>query len=471
MPLMTLIIVAILLLAYLLIATENLTKMNKAAVAVFAGTLGWVLYISYGSDFVMSEHPTEYVAFLNGMVPTSATVKQFIAQNIFLKYVGEASEIVLFLLATMTIVEILYNNGCFDFISQLLRTRSSKKMLWMLSCVTLVISANLDNLTTTVMMLTIMHGVVQSRRQRMLFGSAIVLAANWGGAVTVIGDPTGLVLWNIGAVTPSTFFLALVIPCLIAWFLPTWWIGRMLPERVDVAWISMPYRGDDTRLNVGQRLAMLIVGIGGLWFIPSFHSITKLRPFLGAFCVLAILWIVNEIFNRNLHTDEMIQRRIPRVLQYGVLQMMLFVMGIMLAVGVVQETGALRDLSQFFTKHLNDNIWIGGALMGLLSTVVDNFATAMPMIAMHPIQPSALTDMSMAGGPASFAQNGAYWLIIAYAVAAGGNILCIGSMSGLALIKMERLHVGWFLKNVGWKSMMGSLLGFVILWVVITFFI
>ena len=109
--------------------------------------------------------------------------------------------------------------------------------------------------------------------------------------------------------------------------------------------------------------------------------------------------------------------------------------------------------------------------MGLLSTVVDNFSTAMPMIAMHPLQPSALTDMNMAGGPAPFTQNGAYWLIIAYAVAAGGNILCIGSMSGLALIKMERLHVGWFFKNVGWKSMIGSLLGFVILWVVITFFI
>lgn len=304
---MALIIVAIALLGLLLIATEKVTNINKAAVAVFAGTLCWVLYICYGADFVTSQHSSEYTDFLSGAVPTSVAVKQFIASNIFLKYVGRAAEIVLYLLATMTIVEVLNNNGCFDFLKQLLRTRNSQKMLWMLALITFILSANLDNLTSTVMMLTMMHGVVQNRRQRMLLGSVIVMSANMGGALTVIGDPTNLIIWNKNAVSATNYSLAIALPCLLAWLLPTWWIGRELPERVDSGWIVMPYRGDDTRLNVWQRLMMLIVGIGGLWFIPTFHDITKLSPFLGAFCVLSVLWIVNEIFNRRLeNVDKMI---------------------------------------------------------------------------------------------------------------------------------------------------------------------
>ncbi len=254
-----------------------------------------------------------HLGILSEIESTSTTVKYFICPYIFLPYVGRAAEIVLFLLATMTIVEILNNNGCFDFIRQLLRTRSSKKMLWTLAIVTFVISANLDNLTTTVMMLTMMHGIIPSRRQRMFYGSAILLSANCGGALTVIGNPEGLVLWNIGAVTATIFSMSLLLPCLAAWFIPTClMMQRMLPESVETEWIVMPYRGDDTRLNVWQRLLMLFVGIGGLWFIPTFHNITKLSPFLGALCVLAVLWIVNEIFNRKLmNMDAMVDRSYP----------------------------------------------------------------------------------------------------------------------------------------------------------------
>ena len=462
---MTLIIVAILLFCYILIATENLTNVNKAAAAMFAGTVGWVLYISYGSDYVMSQHPNEYLDFLDGANPTSIAVKQYIAQNIFLKYVGPASEIVLFLLATMTIVEILNNNGCFDFISQLLRTRKSSKMLWMLAGVTFFISANLDNLTTTVMMLTIMHKVVPNRRQRMIYGSAIVLAANCGGALTVIGDPAGLVLWNKGAVTATNYSMSLLVPCLVAWLLPTWWLGLSLPDRVETEWVAMPFRGDDTNLNVWQRLCMLFVGIGGLWFIPSFHNITKLSPFVGALCVLSVLWIVNEIFNRKLmNVDEMIQRRTPRVLQYGSLQMMLFVMGLMLAIGVVNETGAIRLFSIYIDSNVH-NIWTVGVISGLISTVLDNFATAMSVFSLHTvIDPSILSHSVDSVYMQNFVQNGAYWKVIAFTSAVGGNILSIGSMSGLALMKAERMHVGWYFQNVGWKAMIGAVAGLFVMW-------
>lgn len=466
---MTVVIVAILLMGYLLIATENITKVNRAAVAIFAGTVGWVLYICFGMDFVTSQHAYEFSHFLHPndlpeIPATSITVKNFIARHIFLPYVGKAAEIVLFLLATMTIVEILNNNGCFDFIRQLLRTRKSKRMLWTLSVVTFAISANLDNLTTTVMMLTIMHSIIPSRRQRLIFGSAILLAANCGGALTVIGNPEGLVLWNIGAVTATSFSMSLALPCLAAWLIPTFMVSRMLPERVDTEWITMPYRGDDTRLNVWQRLLMLFVGIGGLWFIPTFHNITKLSPFLGALCVLSILWIVNEIFNRKLmNMDAMVDRRTPRVLQYGVIQMILFVMGIMLAIGVVKETGAFDQAAAYLCfGDEHPNVWLHGIVAGLISTVLDNFATAMNFFSLHDVV--GINDYLQNMTADDYTTNGIYWQVIAYCVMAGGNVLGIGTVSGLALMKMERMHMGWYFRNIGWKALLGGVIGLAILW-------
>ena len=463
---MALIIISILIVGYMLIAMGHVTKMNKAAIAMFAGTVGWVLYICYGTDFVMSQHPREYSDFLSGAAATSANVKHFIAQNIFIKYVGKGAEIVLFLLSTMTIVEILDNNGCFDFLSEWMRTRSSRRLLWTMAGITFLISANLDNLTTTTMMLVIMHKLLPNRRQRMVFGSAIVLAANCGGALTVIGDPNGLLLWTNGAVTATSFSASLALPCLMAWLLPTWWLGRSLPSHVELQSTAMPYRGDDTNLNRWQRLLMLFVGIGGLWFIPTFHNITKLSPFLGALCVLSVLWIVNEMVNRKLmNIDQMIQRPTPRVLQYGIIQLMLFVMGVMLAIGAVRETGIIYHIEQFCHANIH-NVWIMGVIAGISSCVIDTFATCMSFFSLHQvIDAQQLRLFSDSDYMSAFVTNGMYWKIIAYCSAMGGNVLLLGSMSGLALMKMEHIHVGWYFKHVGAVAALGSALGLVLMWI------
>lgn len=458
---MTLIIAIILLLSYFFIATESFTHLNKAAVAMFAGTVGWVLYISFGTDFVMSRHPAEYIDFLSGDAANSVAVKYYIAQNIFLKYVGKAAEIVLFLLATMTIVEILNNNGCFDFVTHLLRTRNSRKLLWMLSGITFVISANLDNLTTTTMMLVIMHKIVTARRLRLFYGAAIVLAANCGGLFTVIGSPETLVLWNMGAVTATDYSMSLLLPCLTSWGLSTWWIGRSLPERIETESVAMPFRGDETNLKIWQRVLMFFVAIGGLWFIPTFHNITKLSPFLGALCVLAVLWIVHEVANRKLmNADQMIHRQVPRVLQYGTLQMMLFVMGMMLALGVVAEAGVLSSFADFFEQRIG-NIWSLGIFAGAVSCFVDNFATSVSFFLLHTV----VEGTGVGGASLSpFVQNGDFWKLMAYCVTMGGNVLCIGSMSGLAFMKMENMCYGWYFRNIGWKTLIGSFLGLGVLW-------
>ena len=463
---MTLIIVIMLIIGYLLIATGHLTGVNKAAIAMFIGTVGWVVYICWGADYVMSQHPSEYAEFLNGEAPSSDAVKYFIYDDVFLKYVGRAASIVMFLIATMTIIEILDNNGCFDFITEWIRTRNSKRLLWTITLATFILSANLDNLTTATMMLVIMHAIVRSRRQRMLIGAAIVLAANCGGSFTVIGDPTGLLLWGDGAVTATNFSAYLVLPALVAWVVPTILINRQLPDRLDTEWSAPPYRGDDTNLNRWQRLVMLFVGIGGLWFIPTFHNITKLSPFLGALCVLSVLWVVNEAFNRKLNdADQMAQRRIPRAIQYGTIQQMLFVMGIMLGMGVMTETGVLGDISAWMDYNIH-NIWAVGILSGVLSGVVDTFTIAITDISLYPVvEADALGVWADGDYLRNFTLNGTYWKVIAFSTAAGGCLLSVGSTSGLALMKMEHVRLGWYLKNLTPKVLLGFVLGLLILFV------
>ena len=458
---MTLIIVILLLLGYVVIATGHLTGVNKAAIAIFIGTVGWIVYICYGTDFVMSLHPQDYEEYLGGEDSTSDAVKLYIYNNVFLYYVGRAASIVMFLLATMSIVEILNNNGCFDFITKWIRTRNSKRLLWTITVATFILSANLDNLTTATMMLVIMRTIVQNRRQRMLIGSAIIIAANCGGCFTVIGDPTGLILWGDGAITATAFSSYMALPAILAWVVPTILINRELPDRIETQWMPMPYRGDETNLSPWQRIVMLFVGIGGLWFIPTFHTMTKLSPFLGALCVLSVLWVVNEIMNRKLMAaDQMSERRVPIAIQYGTIQQILFVMGIMLAMGAVEETCVFGDVADWFNQNVH-SVWIIGIVSGLLSGLVDTFTIAVSDISLYPVVKGALPGDYMG----NFITNGAYWKIVAYTTAVGGCLLSVGSVSGLALMKMEHMRLSWYMKNLTLKVLAGAVVGLAVLWI------
>lgn len=456
---MAIVIISILILCYFCIATERLTNMNKAAVAVFAGTVGWVLYIGYGTDFVLVRHETDYLSFLNGASPNSVSVKNYIWQNIFVPTVGHCAEIVLFLLATMTIVEILHNNGCFDFLTVWLRTRNSRVLLWKLAILTFFISANLDNISTTVMMLFIMNSIIPRSKDRIIYGTVVVIAANFGGALTVIGDPTSLVLWNKGAITATNYTLSMFAPCLIGFCIPTYLISRDLKETIHLDRPVMPYRGDDTRLTVWQRLVMLLVGVGGLWFIPTFHNITKLSPFLGAFCVLSLLWIVNELFNRSImSSDRRMTRSIPQQLQYSIIQLMLYVMGIMLAVAAVNETG----IFSIVTSHISiytENVWVLGLFSGALSGFLESFATAMTFITMYDVS-QLPTNMIM-----PFGVDGIYWRMISYCTVVGSSIFAIGSVAGIVYLQTERVSAIWYIRRIGIKVLPAGLIGMLLLWI------
>lgn len=450
---MTILITSILIISLLFIATERQTNINKAAVAVFACTLGWVLYICFGSDFVESRHLYDYTAFLNGIKPNPEAVKLYIAKNVFLPYVGRAAEIVLFLLATMSIVEILNNNGCFDFLMLWIRTRRSKLLLWKLTAFAFVMSANLDNISTIVLMLTVTNAILPRTKDRMIYGSMVLVAVIFGGALTVIGDPTGLALWNKGAITASDYTLSMLLPCLVAWALPTFIVSMKINNTIEIEHPSLPYRGDDTNLNVWQRLILFFVGIGGLWLIPTFHDITKLPPFLGALCVLSLLWIVNELINRNILTAyRKLISRSPQRMQYNMTQQILYIVGVILALGVVTETGSIAWFSEQ-TDNLIGNIWAIGVITSLISTVLDSFASCMTMVSLHDI---SATDPYYAIG-------GAYWKVLSFGTAIGGSILGIGSISGIVMMQMQGVTLKWYIKHITPLTIFAGILAFSIL--------
>ena len=426
---MLIVIVSLMLLAYVLIASEHLTHINKATTAMFAGVVGWILYMCMDVD------------------------RQYVADYVFMGHTAYFCSIVLYLLSTMAIVEVLSTNGCLDFITDFLRTRSTARFLWGIVFITFLLSANVDNLTTTVLMLIIMRRLLNDRRQRLYVGSCIVLAACCGGSFTVIGDVTTLMIWSREAVTPTDFAASMVLPALVATAVPTLLVSYELPETLDIRRRHIVYRGDDAAMPLWQRLVMLLLGIGGLWFVPTFHRLTLLPPFLGSLCVLGVIWVLNEVFNRrSLRTDLPIL--IPgsdRRLQYEVLQVIMFFIGIALSVSVLVELGAMNAVGRWIDAYVHD-IYVFAVFMSVLSAVLDNVCLVFSAINIYNVLPdsAALTPYQQL-----FTQNGQYWHLVVLSACVGGCLLPIGSTAGYALMKSEQSGIWWYFRHVSFKVLLG----------------
>lgn len=447
---MTIAIVVVILLGYVLIACEHITNVNKSLVAIFCGTVGWVLFMCTGTDFINAMHAEEYQAFLDGVQHSVLLSQQFIADHIFLRYVGQVGELVLYLFATMSIVEVLTNNECFSFVETILRRRSTAQMLWLTVLVTFLLSACIDNLTVTVLMLMILRKLIRNGKQRMYIGSAIVIAASCGGCWTVIGDVTSLMVWGKGAVTATNFSAALVLPAIVATVVPTLFIQRRLPEHLDLDRPAYSFRGDDSMLVWWQKALLLFFGIGGLWFVPSFHRITLLPPFLGALCCLGVVWVLHEIINKSrIRTEQPQNISSGRKLQYEVLQVMMYCVGVCLCVDVLVEIGAMRAASEWLDANIH-NIYLASAFMGMLSSVLDNIALVMAGINIY-----SVGEAVQEGYQASFVENGQYWHLIALCGNVGGCLLPIGSVAGFALIRAEGVSVWWYFRRISLYAFLG----------------
>lgn len=457
---MTAVILCVILIGFLLIATESFHRINKASVAMLMGVVCWILYIGWGTDYVLQQYGTQFSDFL-AVTPDCKVheAKLFIAENVFVNYLQQGAQIVFYLLSTMSIVEVLTNNGCFDFLKVWLRTRSARKFFWILCLITFLLSMNLDNLTTVVLMLGVVRVLIKEEKLRWIFGSAIVITANGAGALTVIGDSTTLMLWIKGLVTPAHLSMNLLLPILVGLGVILLLISRKLPRQLQFQDTTPRYRGDDSILNRWQYLLMLIVGICGLWFVPTFHRLTLLPPFVGSLCVLSVLWILNELFNRTLFSSGRMVHNTnkPLALQYDTIQNLLFFMGIFLALGAMQETGKLDRFFIDIAKTIS-NVYCLSGIVGVLSAFFGNVTITLTSISLF-ASPEMISNVEFAQ---EFIADGNFWVLLSYTTAFGASLLTIGSVPGFSLMKMENVSFLWYVRHMTFKVVAGWLAGLVV---------
>ena len=439
----TIIIVAIVLVGCIAMSSIQISHINRAAVAMFCGVSAWVVYMLHGSDFLNLMGYPDYQLI--------GQVDDYIATNVIVKYINEACQVILFLIATNTIVEIMNNNGVFDSLIRWLRTRNSKLFLWELSLLTFAISANVDNLTTVVLMMTIMDQIVSSRQQKIIYSCVILISAILGGSFTVIGDMTSLMLWVHGVVTPSAFAGGLILPVLTSLCVFKLLASRLLVRRVEVSSFLGRYDGDDSLLKPWQKLLLLFIGIAGLWSIPTFHNVTKLPPFLGALCVLALIWLLESAFTFKRNGNRLfIQHKYIRNTEFIGMRLILYFLGVSLMVGALVECGALKFVSDLLATHIH-NVYVYGAIIGGISSLIDNIPFVMVGLNLF------TQDLPQAGS--DFVQNGAYWQLLSFCSAMGGSLLYVGTLAGHAVSEVSKISLAWYIRNIFWRVLLAWFIG------------
>ncbi len=449
-------IVAVLLFAYVLMETEHVNRINRVAIAMFSGVIVWVLYMLRAGDFIHLVHPEEYKSFLAGAASTTSSVKEFVANNILAQYITEACSVILFLIATNTILEMMHNNGVFDALTRWLRMRNSRRFLWILSILTFVMSANVDNLTTVVLMMGLMGKIVKSNHQRTIYACTILVSALLGGCFTVIGDMTTIVLWTRGVITPTIFSTGMFLPCLASLVTFNVLLSQTLKGRVEVTSIITNYDMDDSYLANWQKIVFLIIGIGGLWFIPSFHSLTKLPPFLGALCVLSFLWVIEGIFNFKRNGIALfVQRNYLTNTEFIGMRIILYFIGVSLGAGVLKECGALGFCADWLENNIG-NVYVYGAILSVFSSVADNIPVVLMALNMFP--------MEAADTVSAFAQNGMYWQMLSFCCAMGGSLFFVGTLAGQAVLQVENIPFSWYVRNYAWRVIVAWGVGLLVFW-------
>ena len=293
-----------------------------------------------------------------------------------------------------------------------------------------------------------------------LIGMAFSLGLISGPAIGALSAHWGIAAPPTVAAILSSMSDAMFLPSIVALVIPTYLVSRELPEQVRINTPRIRYRGDDTTLTRWQRILMLFVGIGGLWFIPTFHHLTKLPPFVGALCVLALFGVVNELCNRKLiKSDQPVFRPMPRFMQSESIQTILFFIGVSMAISALQETGALETAAVWCDRYIH-NIYISSLILGTISAFLDNVALVLTSISMYDV----LEDVDAVAGMdpeylRSFALNGQYWQLVAYSGGIGGCLLSIGSTAGYALMKGENVSIWWYLRHISGKVLVGWLAG------------
>ena len=446
MATLSIVIVAVFCIGYFLIAIESVTKINKAAIALLMFVFCWTLFMI---------DPGEYISGAVG------EMKALAVSEVMEKHLGSTATTLFFLMGAMTIVELVDQNGGFNFVRDMLKTRSKRKLLWRIAFMTFILSAVLDNLTTSIVMVMILRKLVESKKDRLIYAALVVIAANSGGAFSPIGDVTTIMLWNKGLVTAAGVIVEIFIPSLVSMIVPAYILSFSLNGKLEVSDFSQNERVDNHLTEV-QRKTVFFLGVGGLVFVPVFKTITHLPPFVGILLILGILWTVTEIFYANLALPEEhggMQKRVTNMLSRIDMSTILFFLGILMAVACLETIGALELLGDGLNTTFNGNHYLVTGIIGVLSSIVDNVPLVAGCMGMYPV--AATGDMAV---------DGIFWQLLAYCAGVGGSMLIIGSAAGVVVMGLEKISFGWYMKKITWIAFVGYLAGILIYWAERTIF-
>ena len=417
---MNLIISLIFILGYLAIAFEHLIKINKTASAIITGVLCWTVYALNSSDAPL------VVASLG-------------------EHLGKVSGILFFLLSAMTIVELIDAHDGFEIITSRINTKDKKKLVWLVAFITFFLSSILDNLTTAIVLISLLRKIIPEKNDRLLFAGLVVIAANAGGAWSPIGDVTTTMLWIGGQITASNIIIQTGLASLVCLLVPTFIIGAQVKGTIEI------YQTSENTKNftVNKRDKNLIfwVGLSALLFVPIFKSITQLPPYMGILFGLGLLWVVSELIHSDKDEEEKGLLSINHALHKIDTSSILFFLGILLSIGALQSIGLLTQMAEWM-NHTIGNIDLITICIGLLSAVVDN----VPLVAAA----QGMYSMDV------FPTDHYFWSFLAYCAGTGGSCLIIGSAAGVAAMGLEKIDFFWYLKKIGGLALLGYFSGAIV---------
>lgn len=431
---------------YILIASEHLLSVNKATFALIMCGLLWAVYSLCSHDPNISSEMIEAL--------------------------GDTCEIVVFLIGAMTIVELIDRYGGFKILIDKIHASNKRSLMWILAFVAFFLSAVLDNMTTTIIMVMMLRRMLSDQKERWTFACIIVLAANAGGAWSPIGDITTIMLWMKNYVSSLDLIVNLLVPSLVSVVVPVLIASHM------IAPAPMEERNhQDTRIGYDlskehRSLSKLILwcGIAGLLFVPVFKATTHLAPYMGILLSLGVLWLMTELLVRHYKLDGKIEGRISQVIRNIDMSTILFFLGILMAVAALSQAGILSDLAAWLNETFH-NVYAINAIIGVLSSIVDNVPLVAACMEMYPVANDAMIAASADPAYLSmFVEDGLFWHLLTFCAGVGGSMLIIGSAAGVVAMGIEKIPFMWYLKRITWLALSGYIAGIIIIWLE-TFFI
>jgi len=438
---LTLSIVFVFVIGYLCIAFESGLKINKAAIALLMCVGTWTLF---------TLDPGSYITAAAAELPQKLG-------EILKHHLGDTGETLFFLMGAMTIVEIVDKNGGFNFVRKMMATTSKRKLLWRIAFMTFFLSAILDNLTTSIVMIMVLRKLVQDRNDRLIYASLIIIAANSGGAFSPIGDVTTIMLWIKGMITTKGVITEIFIPSLVSMVIPAFILQHYLKGELQSTTGSEKQATVEV-FNSRQRGIIFVLGVGGLMFVPVFRYLTNLPPFMGILLVLGILWTTTEIFYRGVKTKDNFSKRVSSLLSNIDMTTILFFLGILMAVACLEEVGVLTQLGEGLDRMSGGNHYLVTGVIGVLSSIVDNVPLVAGCMGMYPI--AEVGDMAV---------DGIFWQLLAYCAGVGGSMLIIGSAAGVVVMGLEKITFGWYMRRITWIVFVGYLCGMFSYWLIRTY--